>query len=395
MNPAGDTSAPGPRLPGLTAWGSVRAFPGTETASPLMSRPLTLTDVAARIGQQRVLNGVSLELAHGDIGCLLGPSGCGKTTLLRVIAGLQEITRGEIRIGDTVVSRDDYTLETEQRNVGMVFQDFALFPHLTVRENIGFGIGRVPANERNRRIAELVRLTGLNGLESRYPHEISGGQQQRVALARALAPSPDVLLLDEPFSSLDRELRETLACEVRDILKAENVTAMLVTHDPFEAFAMADQVGVIHEGEILQWGDSYRLYHAPEHPFVARFIGQGDCLAGRLRAPDRLETPLGEITLPRPLEGEYATLFVRPELLNVVEQGPIRARVLQRRFRGAFYLYDMALPDGSRLTIQSSRLLHPDETHPIALNLSEPPIVFPGALRDTGPGGTDHGKVSS
>ncbi|MGC9456541.1 MAG: ABC transporter ATP-binding protein [Halothiobacillaceae bacterium] len=353
-----------------------------------MSRPLKLTDVAARIAQHHVLNGVSLELARGDIGCLLGPSGCGKTTLLRVIAGLQEITRGEIRIGETVVSHPDFMLETERRNVGMVFQDFALFPHLTVKDNIAFGLGGLSAPNRRQRVGDLLDLTGLAGLEGRYPHEISGGQQQRVALARALAPSPDVLLLDEPFSSLDRELRETLACEVRDILKAEDVTAILVTHDPFEAFAMADQVGVIHEGEILQWGDSYSLYHAPEHPFVARFIGQGDCLPGELVAPDRLVTALGEIALPRPLAGEQATLFVRPELLEIVEQGPVRATILQRRFRGAFYLYDAALPDGTRLTIQSSRLLRPEENHPVALNLSEPPIVFSGAVCPTLPEST-------
>ena len=347
-----------------------------------MSRSLKLANVTAQIGPNQVLNDVSLDLAQGEIGCLLGPSGCGKTTLLRVIAGLQEISGGEVLIGDTIVSRPGQTLSTEKRSIGMVFQDFALFPHLTVFDNIAFGLRNLSRAQQKHRIATLVELTGLQGLEKRYPHELSGGQQQRVALARALAPSPDVLLMDEPFSSLDRELREKLACEVRDILKAEGATAILVTHDPFEAFAMADQVGVINSGEILQWGDSYCLYHAPTHPFVARFIGHGDFLAGTLISPDRLQTPLGDIQLPQPLEGKFATLFVRPELLQVVEHGPIRAKVLQRRFRGAHYLYTIQLNDGTQLTVQSSLLLTPgDECH-IALNLTEPPIVFPGAASD-------------
>ncbi|HHO81986.1 MAG TPA: ABC transporter ATP-binding protein [Halothiobacillus sp.] len=347
-----------------------------------MSRSLKLENVTVQIGSNQVLNGISFALAQGEIGCLLGPSGCGKTTLLRVIAGLQDISGGEVLIGDTVVSRPSQTLSTEKRRIGMVFQDFALFPHLTVSSNIAFGLKNLSRAQQKNRIATLVELTGLQGLEKRYPHEISGGQQQRVALARALAPSPDVLLMDEPFSSLDRELRETLACEVRDILKAEGATAILVTHDPFEAFAMADQVGVINSGEILQWGDSYRLYHAPTHPFVARFIGHGDFLAGTLISPDRLQTPLGDIQLPQPLEGKFATLFVRPELLQVVEHGPIRAKVLQRRFRGAHYLYSIQLSDGAPLTVQSSLPLTPGDQCHIALNLTEPPIVFPGKICD-------------
>ena len=193
---------------------------------------------------------VSFGLRAGDIGVLIGPSGCGKTTLLRAVAGLEPASSGEIRLGDEVVSKAGLSLPAESRHVGMVFQDYALFPHLNIGRNVAFGIDHLPRTQRQSRVAEVLELVGLSGQESRFPHELSGGQQQRVALARALAPKPRLLLLDEPFSNLDVDLRERLAHEVRGILKAANTTALFVTHDQLEAFAVGDTIGVMNQGEL-------------------------------------------------------------------------------------------------------------------------------------------------
>src|SRR5690606_3181900 len=214
---------------------------------------------------QAAVDGVSLGLRAGDIGVLIGPSGCGKTTLLRAVAGLERASAGSISLdGETVSGMSDgqqHHMPAEQRRIGMVFQDYALFPHLNVGKNIAFGIDRLPRAERDTRVAEVLKLVGLDDMQARFPHELSGGQQQRVALARALAPRPRLLLLDEPFSNLDVDLRERLAHEVRGILKAANATALFVTHDQLEAFAIGDVIGVMHEGHLHQWEDAYALYH--------------------------------------------------------------------------------------------------------------------------------------
>ena len=210
-----------------------------------MPHQLEVKDVSINYGRHRVVSGVSFELARGDIGCLLGPSGSGKSSLLRAIAGFESLTAGEIRLHGRTVSQPGKTLPPEQRRVGMVFQDFALYPHLSVEENVAFGLRGMSGRQRRVRIDELLALVGLAGLQGKYPHQLSGGQQQRVALIRAMAPRPDILLLDEPFSGLDIELREQLAREVRAILKRESVTAILVTHDQIEAFALADAIGVL------------------------------------------------------------------------------------------------------------------------------------------------------
>src|SRR5690554_2898906 len=222
-------------------------------------------------GAQHIVRGVSVTLEQGEIGCLLGPSGCGKTTLLRAIAGFQNLQSGSIQIDSDNVSTNNFTLPAEKRGVGMVFQDFALFPHLNVADNISFGMRKASTAERRQRVDELLDRVGLPGYHKRFPHELSGGQQQRIALARALAPKPGLLLLDEPFSSLDAELRERLAVEVRELLKKEGITALLVTHDQQEAFAMADKAGVMYQGELLQWDTPYQLYHQPRHQLVADF----------------------------------------------------------------------------------------------------------------------------
>ncbi|OZI74948.1 ABC transporter ATP-binding protein [Bordetella genomosp. 12] len=223
-------------------------------------------------GIKRVVDDLSLTLPAGQIGCLLGESGCGKTTVLRAIAGFEPLRAGRILLGGQVLSSRGEQVVPEKRNVGMMFQDYALFPHLTVGQNVAFGLRRLAKAQQLARVDEMLSLVGLAHAAQSYPHEISGGQQQRVALARALAPSPGLLLLDEPFSNLDVDTRERLAFEVRDILKATGNTAILVTHNQAEAFAIADRIGIMQQGRIAQWDTPYHLRHLPASDFVRDYI---------------------------------------------------------------------------------------------------------------------------
>jgi iron(III) transport system ATP-binding protein len=313
---------------------------------------LEVQDVSVAYGANRVVRDASFVLQRGSIGCLLGPSGCGKTTLLRAIAGFEPVASGEIRIGGRRVSAPGATLAPEERRVGMVFQDFALFPHLNVAGNIGFGLARWGRGERRARVEELLALIGLPHAAHQYPHQLSGGMQQRVALARAMAPRPDILLLDEPFSSMDATLREQLAREVREVLQREGVTAILVTHDQLEAFAMADQIGVIGDGEIRQWGTGFGLYHEPADRFVADFIGQGVLLPATVVDETRVKTELGRVAggVPHGLPtGSAAEVLLRPDDLIYDESSPRRATVVGRAFRGAEYLYTLRLESGTEV----------------------------------------------
>ncbi len=223
-------------------------------------------------GLREVVHGFSLSLDRGHIGSLLGASGCGKSTVLRAIAGFEPVRQGQIALDKVVISSPSHHLAPEARRVGMMFQDYALFPHLNVAQNVGFGLRRQEKARRNARVAEMLDMVGLAHAGDSYPHELSGGQQQRVALARALAPAPELLLLDEPFSNLDVDTREHLAFEVRDILRSSGHTAILVTHNQAEAFAIADRIGVMSAGRILQWDSPYNLHHHPSDLFVAEFI---------------------------------------------------------------------------------------------------------------------------
>ncbi|SFP48846.1 iron(III) transport system ATP-binding protein [Nitrosomonas cryotolerans] len=317
---------------------------------------LKLEHIRHTYGKQVVINDLSLTLKEGDIGCLLGPSGCGKTTVLRCIAGFEAISAGEILLNEMRVSSAASFLSPEQRHMGMVFQDYALFPHLTVVENIGFGLHRMLKAEREQRIAELLKIVGLVDVPSKYPHELSGGQQQRVALARALAPRPDLLLLDEPFSNLDVSLRERLSLEVRDILKNQGMTAILVTHDQDEAFAIADEIGVMYEGEIQQWDTAYNLYHRPANRFVANFIGQGIFVPGKIIDLQQVEIELGvlkgEIS-HQPVsdcdvykKGGIVDVLLRPDDIVHDDTSPLQASVVHKAFRGADILYTLRLADG-------------------------------------------------
>src|SRR5262245_39277350 len=299
-------------------------------------------------GKQTVVVGLSFALPRGAIGCLLGPSGCGKTTVLRCIAGFEAVQEGEIRLNGNIVSRPGWALPPEKRRIGMVFQDYALFPHLRVADNIGFGLHGVSASERRARLAELAELAGLADVLQKYPHEISGGQQQRVALARALAPRPELLLLDEPFSNLDVELRERLSHEVRDIIRASGATAILVTHDQHEAFAMADEIGILHAGRIQQWDVAYNLYHRPANRFVADFVGEGVFLPAKAPDANRLEIELGVLQADSGGRRDLEVLL-RPDDVVHDDSAPTQAEVVHKAFRGAEILYTLRLASGRRV----------------------------------------------
>jgi len=304
---------------------------------------------------QAAVQGVSLNLNAGDIGVLIGPSGCGKTTLLRAVAGLEPVSSGEIRLQDQVVSSANTALPPEQRRIGMVFQDYALFPHLSVGGNVAFGIHQWRKSEQAARVAEVLELVGLEGSAERYPHELSGGQQQRVALARALAPRPQLMLLDEPFSNLDVDLRERLAHEVRGILKAAGATALFVTHDQLEAFAIGDVIGVMNEGQLHQWDNAYTLYHRPATRFVADFIGHGVFLPAQLVMRDNgvvAQTPLGDLSdldecpLPSSYPDGECDVLLRADDVIHVDGAPVKAQIVRKSFRGSEFLYTLRLASG-------------------------------------------------
>jgi len=315
---------------------------------------LELERVAIGYGGEPVVRDVGFGLERGRIGCLLGPSGCGKTTVLRGIAGFEPLTEGRIALDGVELSVPGRTVPPERRGIGMVFQDFALFGHLTVEANVGFGIRGWGTAERRARVAELLELVGLAHHARDFPHELSGGEQQRVALARALAPRPRLLLLDEPFSSLDVALRSGLAREVRQILRHEGMTAILVTHDQLEAFAIADEIGVLEAGRLVQWGRAYDLYHRPASRFVARFIGQGTLIRGRVLDAGAVETALGAIESREPLPcaaGAAVEVLMRPDDVVCVAaaESVLHGVVEEQDFRGAAYLYTIRLDNGERV----------------------------------------------
>ena len=312
-------------------------------------------DVRYAARAQAAVRDVSFSLRQGDIGVLIGPSGCGKTTLLRAVAGLEPVTGGEIRLTKSVVSSATLSVPPVLRRVGMVFQDYALFPHLSVGRNVAFGIHQLPRAEQAARVAEVLKLVGLEGSEHRYPHELSGGQQQRVALARALAPRPQLMLLDEPFSNLDVDLRERLAHEVRGILKAAGATALFVTHDQFEAFAIGDVIGVMNGGHLHQWDDAYTLYHRPATRFVADFIGHGVFAPATLVQRGNnvvAQTPLGDLTdldecpLPSSYPAGECDVLLRADDIVHDDHAPVQAQIVRKSFRGSEFLYTLRLASG-------------------------------------------------
>lgn len=297
-----------------------------------------------------VIENISFSLEQGELACLLGPSGCGKTTILNAVSGFQNITAGEIILDGILLSQPNKIIEPENRSVGMVFQDHSLFPHLTIKENIGFGLKK--ESKRNEIISAMLSLIGMEDQASKYPHELSGGQSQRVALARAIAPKPKLLLMDEPFSNLDAELRESLGYEVRVMLKKLNITAIMVTHDQSDAFALGDQIGVISEGKLLQWDSSFNLYHTPNSRFVASFVGDGVFVKGNIIEDNIVATRLGE------LQGKLINannldknidLLIRPDHVTYDSKSPIRGEVIRKAFKGEQTLYTLKTARGDKL----------------------------------------------
>ena len=314
-----------------------------------MTSQLQVDNLDAGYDDLQVLNQISFSLKPGEIGCMLGPSGCGKTTVLRSIAGFEAAWSGRILIDEVEVSTRGFSLPPERRNIGMVFQDFALFPHLKVEDNVRFGLQRLERREQQGRVQEMLAIVGMLAYAQAYPHQLSGGQQQRVALARALAPRPSILLLDEPFSNMDVELREQLAREVRNILKQENNTAVLVTHDQNEAFAMADQICVMNEGSIMQQGSGYDLYHRPVNRFVADFIGQGVIIPATVESPTSVKTELGLIRGDSAIDavpGSLVDVLIRPDDIVHDDDSPESAIVVEKAFRGADFLYFLRMDSG-------------------------------------------------
>jgi len=295
---------------------------------------------------QPAVRDISLGACEGEILCLLGPSGCGKTTILRAIAGFEPVQAGQIFLSGRLVSSANTMVPTEDRHVGMVFQEYALFPHLRVQDNIAFGLRHLSRAERNTRVQEMLRLTGLEGFERRYPHELSGGQQQRVALARALVQNPVVLLLDEPFSNLDPDMASRMRQELHDLLRRTKTTTILVTHDHDEAFAMADRIAVLNHGRLEQFDTPETIYHMPQTPFVADFVGQADFVPGQVR-DDAVHTELGNFPNTAGYdEGTAVVVMIRPDDIRLASTKTAEARILARQFRGSENLYMIRLPSG-------------------------------------------------
>jgi iron(III) transport system ATP-binding protein len=310
---------------------------------------LQLKNIECRYQGRPVVQDLSMHVKKGSLVCLLGPSGCGKTTVLRAIAGLEDVTSGEILLSGKTVSSKGMTLPPEKRHIGMVFQEYALFPHLNVEDNVAFGLRNQSSNELREKVRRILKIVGMENVGQRFVHELSGGQQQRVALARALAPEPELILLDEPFSNLDIDLRERLSLEVRDILKDQDITGILVTHDQHEAFAIGEHIGVMENGRILQWDTAYNLYHEPANRFIADFIGQGEFLAGKLLAPDVLETEAGIIKGNRAFlwpEGTTVDVLLRPDDIIPDNNSELRAEIIDKAFKGAEIMYTLRLPTG-------------------------------------------------
>ncbi len=306
---------------------------------------------------------ISLSAREGEILCLLGPSGCGKTTVLRAIAGFEPVRSGQLFLSGRLVSSSSETIPTEERRVGMVFQEYALFPHLRVADNIAFGLRHLSRTERNNRVHDMLQLTGLEGLERRYPHELSGGQQQRVALSRALVQNPILLLLDEPFSNLDPDMASRMRQELHALLRRMKTTTILVTHDHDEAFAMADRIAVLNQGILEQMDAPELIYHLPATRFVADFVGQADFITGRIQQ-GLVHTELGEF--PNTLngaEGSTVVVMIRPDDIHLIPNKSAEPRIVARQFRGSENLYTIRLPSGQVVhSSESSTSVYQDGT---------------------------------
>ncbi len=343
---------------------------------------LRVSGLSHRFGWRRVVDRVDLEVPPGEIHCLVGPSGCGKTTTLRLIAGLETLQKGEIAIDGRVVARPGWMLPPEARRVGLMFQDFALFPHLRVEENVAFGLASWPREKRRARVAELLRRVDMERHAKAYPHTLSGGEQQRVALARALAPSPDLMLLDEAFSALDTTLRAQVREETIAILKETGTPTLLVTHDAEEAVRVGDRIHAMEGGRIVQSGTPAELYQRPLDLFVAGFFGPVNRFT--LRAEDGfVSTPLGRVIAPGITAGTSVVVVVRPEGIELVTAGAGRgvpATVVDRRDLGPVHLVWLRLAHGEVVKVRraSAPSAQPGETVEVLLDPAHA-FVYPSA----------------
>lgn len=325
---------------------------------------VSVRDVRKSFGGPPVVEDLSFEVATREIFAILGPSGCGKTTTLRLIAGFETPDSGEIRLGDHPVAAPDRWVPPEKRGVGIVFQDYALFPHLSVEENVSFGLRSFPAGQKNKIVKTMLDMVGMGQYGRRYPHELSGGQQQRVALARSLAPCPVVLLLDEPFSNLDADMRTQMRQEVLSILKEAQTTTILVTHDQEEAFILADRVALLNCGRLEQVGTPEEVYHHPASRFVASFVGEADLLEGTV-SQGTVDTEVGRFPYEGPLpSGAAVFMMLRPDDVEIVPDPQGHSVIAQRHFRGSENLYAVRLPSG--------RLLHSSQPSTVILPLGQP-----------------------
>lgn len=313
---------------------------------------LELENLSVAIDRQTIVKYASLDIATGKIGCLLGPSGSGKSTLLRCIAGFHRAQSGRVYLEGKLIESSTERIAVEQRRIGVMFQDYALFPHLTVEENIGFGIRSMARRDYKVRLKRMLNLTELNVYADYYPNELSGGQQQRVALARALAPLPKLLLLDEPFSNIDSQLKLQLVQEMRDLLIDMNITTLMVSHDQNESLSMSDNLGLMLEGQILQWSNTYDFYHRPVSRQVATFIGMGTMLRGTLTEQQTIKTALGELRptsdtmLPQTKDVD---VLIRPDDIIHDDASDFQATIEKKEFRGAQFLYLLHLTNGDRV----------------------------------------------
>ena len=320
-----------------------------------MEQGLCVRGLSQNFAGHQVLKAVDFDLPTGKIACLLGASGSGKTTLLRTLMGFEKLSAGCVSMEGRILDDGVRSVPAHQRGIGMVFQESALLGHLSVAKNIAFGLHRQSKSETQARVAHLLELIGLSGLAERYPHQLSGGQQQRVALARALAPRPQLLLLDEPFASLDAHLRLQLAQDVRALLENEGVSAIMVTHDQAEAFAFADVLGVLQNGELAQWANPYDVYHQPASRAVAEFVGQGVWVHGQVVDAHTVTLPLGQYVSERAhgfALGATLDVLLRPDDVVHVEDASLQARVLDKSFRGSDFMYQLALPCGQTVLAQ-------------------------------------------
>jgi iron(III) transport system ATP-binding protein len=326
---------------------------------PEPARGLEVRDLSHRYGDRQVVDRVRLEIGPAEVHCLVGPSGCGKTTTLRLIAGLETLQAGRIVLNGRVLAEPGRALPPERRRVGLMFQDFALFPHLKVSENVAFGLSGLDRRRREARVKELLEAVNMGAYAKAYPHTLSGGEQQRVALARALAPEPELMLLDEAFSALDTSLRAQVREETLSLLRTAGTPTLLVTHDAEEAIRVGDRIHAMQFGRIVQSGTPSELYTRPTNPFVAGFFGPVNRFRGRV-AGGRVETPVGTAPAAGLAEGAAVEAIVRPEALRVEALGSgsgLRARVLTRRDLGPVHVLRLALPDGSRIKVRQAGLI--------------------------------------